>query len=209
MPVPLVFQDVINLLNTAVNRSDIASEYMDFINRAVREIAAGHSFDQMSEVGSVTLLINTNQVVLPPNFKDLQPGRFPAYAVIGGAPTVPVPVYRKEEISRIQTQFMPMPSLIFTSDGSGFQLGLLPGQNSAAAWVIQLYYFAYPDVVTDPTVGTDLLTFYPNLVISKVLSLIFQSLNDPIWEQHEKQFAALMSEFVEADIDITKPERSN
>ncbi len=216
MSVPLVFQDVINILNVAVDRPDIAATsngYTDFINRALREIAAGHSFDQMSETVSVTLVSGQPQVTLPSDFKDLQPGRFPVYASIGGAPQVPIPVFRKEEISRLQLGgFIPNPSLIYTSDNNGFQLGLLPPNVAAANWVCLLYYFGYPAVVTlaqAATTGSPLLTFYPGLVIEKTLSLVFQSINDPIWEQHEQQFGELMKEFIAADISITAPERSN
>lgn len=206
----MVFQDVINILNRAVNRDDIAPTYMDFINRAVREVAAGHSFDQMGETATLTLPIATNQIALPDDFKDLQSGRFPAYAIIGSSTVrVPVPIYRKEEVSRFQAWFMPDPYLIITSDQPGFQIGLLPGFLTTSAWNILLYYFAYPAAVTDPTVGTPLLTFYPQLIISKTLSLIFESINDPMWEEHDHQFQVLMAEFTNADVEITKPEKSN
>lgn len=209
MAVPQTYQDVIDLLNTAVNRDDIAPSYMDFINRAVRDIAVLHSFDQMSATATLSLGIGANQVTLPADFKDLQPGRFPVYASIGGAAQAEIPVFRKEEISRIQSYFLANPSLIYTSDNNGFQLGFLPGVTATQIWNILLYYFAYPPVITDPTEGTPLLTFYPNLVIARVLSLIFQSINDPVWETHDKNFASQMAAFTGADIEITHPEKSN
>ena len=212
---PLVFQDVINILNTAVNRPDIAATsngYMDFINRAVRDIAALHSFDQMSVTTTVTLASGSGTASMPANFKDLQPGRYPAY-VTAGAPynytSQPVPVYRKEEVSRIQQSFLPNPSLIYTSDNNGFQLGFLPPVTASANWSIFLYYFAYPDVVTDPTIGTQLLTFYPDLVISRTLQLVFESINDKISEMHAQNFKEQMAEFTEVDMAITNPQTSN
>lgn len=202
MAVPQTYQDVIDILGTAVNRSDLQAKYIDFINRAVRDIAAAHSFDQLGNKATVNFGSGQNLVVLPADFKDLQPGRF-TYAAIGGGAVVPVPIYRKEEVERIQSVFMPAYYLIYSSDGNAFQLGLLPGALTAAAWVITLYYFAYPAPVTDPTQTTPLLVFYPNLVLARTLSLIFQSINDPIWEEHEKSYQVQLAQFTGADIRIS------
>jgi hypothetical protein len=214
MSQPKTFQDVINILNTAVNRADIAAKsnnYMDFINQAVRDIAYVHSWDQLSATATVTLAQGQTTVLLPNNFKDLQPGRFPAYVTIPdlNITVQECPVFSKEEISRIQSSFLPNPSLIYTSDNQGFQLGLIPPAVANSAWTILLYYFAYPDVVTDPTQTTQLLVFVPQLVISRTLSLIFQSINDPVWEEHEKTYQAMLQMYVSSDTQISQPEHSN
>jgi len=200
MAIPQSFNDVIAILNTSVNRPDIAPSYADFINRAVRDTAAAHSFEQMKATATVTLPAGAGTIALPLNWKEPQNGRFWSFAKIGSGTQAPCPVYSRSEIERLAASFLPSPYLVFTQDNSAFQLGLLPPAVASAAWAILVYYYAYPDVVTDLTKGTPLLTFYPNAILSKTLSLIFQSISDPVWQEHEQAWQTEMQRITGVDV---------
>ncbi len=146
------------------------------------------------------MLINTAGIALPADWKEPQNGRYWAFAAIGAAAQVQVPVFVRSELEELATAFLPNPHLIYTQDAGGFQVGLYPPNVAAAAWVISVYYFAYPAVLVADADMTGLLTFYPNLILSKTLSLIFQSVNDPIWQQHEQAWQQELQRVTGVDI---------
>lgn len=202
MSVPLTFNGVIAILNTAVNRPDIASQYPDYINRAIRDTAVAHSFNQMQALATVTIPSGQAEIDLPDDWKEPQNGRYWAFAAIGAAAKVAIPVYSRMEMERlaIAPQFLPNPYLLYTQDDDGFQVGFFPPNVAPATYIVDVYYFAYPAVVIDLATGTPLLTFYPNVIIEKTLSLIFQDLNDPIWKDHEAAWKDELGRVTDSDI---------
>ncbi len=208
MAVPLTLQAVLNDLAVSVNRPDLAAGYTDAFNRAVRDTAAAHSFDQMKKTGSLVLNSGQSSVSLTgmdANWKEPQNERFWAYVSVGGAAVVPLPIYTRGELERLQRSFLPNPYLVYFQDGNAYKLGLLPPATAAANYAMsEIHYFAYPAAVTDPTLGTPLLTFYPNMILSKTRALIFQSINDPIWETHDQAWKEEMLRWTGVDLGVSQ-----
>jgi len=194
----MTFDEAIASLTVTVDRDDLVSTYPGFLNRAVRETALRWNFPQMKTTGTVTIASGAMTVALPSDFKAWQSLRFPASVVIGSAPPVQVPVYTREEIERLSPAFRPTLYLIFSQDNGGYQI-TLPA-NATASNVFTVYYFAYPATVTDTTLTTPLLRDYENLVISKARSLIFESINDPVYVAHESQFVKDLTDLTGASI---------
>lgn len=182
----MTFDEAIDSLTVTVDRDDLISTYPAFLNRAVREVAMRWNFPQMKTTGAVTIATNASSAALPDDFKAWQNLRFPASVVIGSAAPVQVPVYTREEIERLAPVFRPALHLIFSQDDGGYQI-TLPAKATANN-VFTIYYFAYPATVEDTTETTPLLRDYENLVMSKARSLIFESINDPVFQAHEAQF---------------------
>jgi hypothetical protein len=182
----MTFAEAITSLTVTVDRDDLASKYINFLNAAVRETALRWNFPQMKTTGTVTIATSAKTVALPSDFKAWQNLRFPASVVIGSASSVQVPVYTREEIERLSPAFRPTLYLVFSQDNGAYQI-TLPA-NATASNVFTIYYFAYPATVTDTTTTTPLLRDYENLVMSKARSLVFESINDPVYVAHESQF---------------------
>lgn len=207
MSVPLTLQDVLNDLAVSVNRPDLAGGYIDAFNRAVRDTAAAHSFDQMKVTGATTLASGQKSVSLTamdPNWKEPQNERFWIYGNVGSGPVGPIPVYTRGELERIGS-FRPNPYLIYFQDGNAYKVGLFPPAVAAANYTLtEVHYFAYPALVTNPATGTPLLTFYPNMILAKTRALIFQSINDPIWETHDQAWKEEVLRWTGVDLGVSK-----
>lgn len=198
-----VFQDVVNRLNATVQREDLLPNYLDFANRAVRDMALRHSFNQMKVTGSGSVAIGQTRVQLPADFKELQDGRYPVTdSVAGGF----VPVFMREEIEKLlgnanSLGLLPALSYIYTQDFSGgmpsFNLDL-PAPDTVIHNVT-MQYFAYPPYVTDPALTTPILTYYFEVVCMKAFSLAFQSVSDPVYMVHEKQYLEELAEAIRGD----------
>lgn len=200
----MTFQQALDRIQVAVDRDDLVSSYPDFLNRALREAALRHSFDQMKTKFLATIAIGSNGFILPEDFKEFQNGRFPISASIGGAPNVQVPVYARSELEQLIAIFRPASYFTFVQDVSPGPNVFLPALLTVA-WDITLFYFAFPLVYTDYTMTPPLLDRYPNMILSKALSLIFQSISDPVYETHEDQFNKEIQMFTGEDILVSKP----
>ena len=208
MSVPLTLQDVLNDLAVTVNRSDLAPRYTDFVNRALRDTAAAHSFDQMKKTGTVTLTSGQSSVSLSgmdANWKEPQNERFWVYGQVGAGTVGPIPVFTRGELERLRS-FRPSPYLLYFQDGNGvFKVGLYPPATAAANYVLtEVHYFAYPANMSAPTDTTPLLTFYPNMILSKTRALLFQSINDPIWETHDNAWKEEMLRWTGVDLGVSR-----
>lgn len=189
------FQGVIDRLTTTVQRDDLLSSYLNFTNQAVRNIAERYSFPEMRATGAGTVAVGQTRAALPSDFKELQNGRYPVFDTpVGGTGSL-VPVFIRQEVEKLlPAGLIPAASYIYTQDFTGgtpvYTLSL-----PFVATVIHnfvLYYFAYPGACTDPVNPanntTPLIEKYFDMVLNKSLSLAFQSINDPIYLLHEKQF---------------------
>lgn len=203
MPNPYTFQDVINRLTTTVQRDDLVPQYLDFVNRAIRDMALHHSFNQMKETGSGTVAMGSTRVQLPTDFKELQDGRMPIFDSVASGY---VPVFVRSEIEKLLGSanalgLLPPISYIYTQDFSGgvasFNLDL--PQNATAAHNVTMQYFGYPAYQTDPTQTTPLLTYYFEVVVLKAFSIAFESISDPIYKVHEAQYITALTEAIQGD----------
>lgn len=184
----MTFADALARITVAVDRPDIAAQYLTFLNRAVREAAVRNNWEQMKSRTEIVLAAGQRERALPADFKAWQNGRNAVEMYRTGTddePT-PVPVYTRGEMERLISVFKPEIHAIFTQDNGAFQVKFPAAMPDNMSLI--LHYFAFPAEVTDTTQSTPLLLAYPNMVISKALSLIFQSINDPVYQLHEQQF---------------------
>jgi len=198
----MTFQDAINQLVITVDRPDVANNsnnYMDFLNRAVHEAARRHSWDCMKATASVTVLDGNTEVDLPGDFKEFQNGRFCVFDPDGN----PVPVYARTELEQLVPSFRPPVYFTYTQDNQGFQVTLPVAASGDTTYTI--YYFAYPGTVTDAGQTTPLLDLYQNMILSKTAALIFQSINDPVYQVHDAQFEKELVANSGEDIAVSLP----
>lgn len=189
------FQGVIDQLTISVVRDDLlaGNKYLDFVNQAVRKIAELHSFEQMKATGAGAVNAGQTRATLPADFKELQSGRYPVFDTPSGSAGKLVPVFPRSEVEKLlDAGLVPEASYVYTQDFTGgaaqFFLDLpLP---ATVAHALVIYYFSYPPECTDPSndVTTPLIQYYYDLVVFKALSIAFESINDPVYETHEKQF---------------------
>lgn len=208
MSVPLTLQAVLDGLAVTVNRPDLAPRYPDFFNRAVRDCAAAHSFDQMKKTlaGSLTSgQSNFSLSALNANFKEPQNERFWVYGKTSPSGAVgPIPVFTRGEIERLRS-FRPNPYLVYYQEDAAYKLGLMPPELAAATWTLtEIHVFVYPAALTVGTDTTPLLTFYPNLILAKTRALIFQSINDPVWETHDQAWKEEMLRWTGVDLGVSQ-----
>lgn len=203
MPNPYTAQDVINRLTETVQRDDLVADYLDIVNRAIRDMALHHSFNQMKVTGVGTVGIGTTRVQLPADFKELQDGRLPLVdSVAGGF----VPVFIREEIEKLLGNqnaqgLVPALSYIYTQDFSGgtpsYNLDL--PQNAVVSHMVTMNYFGYPAYISDPTLTTPLLQYFFEVVVLKAFSIAFELISDPIYKVHEAQYITALREAIAGD----------
>lgn len=205
----MTWAEAIAQISVAVERSDLESRYSDFLNQAVRECAVRHSWDELKAEADVSVLSGQRDIEVPDRTKELQNGRFPVLYRLSDSGSGEddwrtIPCYAREEVERLLPVFRPDLYIVWSQDNGRVQLKLNEAQPTDLE--LRLYYFEYPAAVdendSDENVTTPLLDRYPNMVIAKALSLIFQSINDPAWQMHETVFRA---EFTDnSGVDITK-----
>jgi hypothetical protein len=195
-------------MTIAVQRDDLIGTYLDYVNRAIHEISLKHSFEQMKAIGSGSVTIGQTRVQLPADFKELQDGRYPVFDSVANAL---VPVFTRPEVEKLlgagnALGLVPKICYIYTQDFTGgvasFNLDL-PASDTVTHNVT-MNYFAFPAIQTDPTQTTPLITFYFNLVLLKSLSIAFESINDPVYMVHEKQFQLEMQQYTGEDIETSE-----
>lgn len=184
------YQGIIDALTETVQRDDLLSQYLDITNRAVRELALKHSFTEMKATGAAIIPMGQTLVVMPTDFKELQAGRYPIFDAV---PNQLVSVFARPEIEKLLSAgFVDPTSLIYTEDSStGVARQRVELQQAATVdHNLTVYYFAYPAPCTDPSGGatTPLIVYFENLVKLKAFSIAFESVNDPVYMVHEKQF---------------------
>jgi hypothetical protein len=199
----MTFTEAIADLKITVDRPDIEAGFLDFLNRGVHETAARHDWDQLKVTSEITIATGQRSAALPSTFKSWQNGRFCADNKIGSAAAVPVPVYTRSDLESLSTLFRPTMYIVYTQDNGGFQISI--PNLAAAANVITAHYFAFPAAATDPNTTTPLLRDFPNMVLSKTRSLIFQSINDPVYTVHEEQFEKEVAIARDDDIKSSNP----
>lgn len=189
------FQGLIDLLNTTVQRDDLASQYLDIANRAVRKLATMHSFEQMKATGVGTVVPGQTQVTLPVDFKEFQTGRYPIFDTPVGSAGELAPVFPRVELEKlIGAGFVNPRGYVYTQDFTGGAQTFAVDRLSidVVAHNLKVYYFAYPPECADPANpagGTvPLLEFYFNLVLLKAYSIAFEGVNDELYVMHETQF---------------------
>jgi hypothetical protein len=186
-----------------VDRDDLAPLYLDFVNRAIHDIALLHSFEQMKAIGTGTVTIGQTRAQLPADFKELQDGRYPIFDSVANTY---VPVFTRPEIEKlmpvINQTLLPDNCYIYTQDFTGgvpsFNLDL-PNPDTVTH-TVTINYFAFPAIQTDPTQTTPLITFFFELVLLKALSIAFESINDPQYMVHENQFMKAMQQYMAEDL---------
>lgn len=196
----LTYQTVINRLTEVVSRDDLVALYLDYVNRAIHDIALMHSFEQMKAIGSGSVTIGQTRVQLPADFKELQDGRYPVFDSVANAL---VPVFTRPEVEKLLgAGLVPKNSYVYTQDFTSgtptFDLDL-PAPDTVTHNVT-MYYFAFPAIATDPTQTTPLITYYFELVLLKSMSIAFESISDPVYMMHETEFLKRMN--TETGIDV-------
>lgn len=200
-------QDLINRLTTAVMRDDLAGQYPNFINEALREIQRKRSWRYMLTIEDFVVPAGSTSVALPSNFKELSNTRSPVH-LWGNSiePTLPnlltpCEVWTRERIIRQQGRVLGLSvltpvrwqqlSIPVYIDWSGESPSLniyVPQGAPFQSFTFNVKYFQYiPDLV-NPTDANGLTNEYPEMVVAKCKSIAFESINDPAAADAENLF---------------------
>ena len=215
-------------IRAAVLRDDLEERYIDFLNEAIHHLALRHSWIQMKTYADLVVPARSRVVALPLDFKEFQNGRFPAVLDIpydgssgdsdsgsGERERQPVPVFARQEIEHLPPSFRPDPHLVYQQDDEIWRV-VFPEKTNQAL-VLTVYYFAFPPPLFDESGessesssddagdSTALLEEYPDLVIEKALAIAFKSINDPVADEHLKNFEDLLPEAVAKDVARSQP----
>lgn len=187
------FQGLIDRLTTTVQRDDLLQSYLDFANQAIRFIADKYSFPEMKATGAGAVLVGQTRATLPTDFKELQDGRNPIFDTPVGSQGSLVPVFARPEVEKLlPAGLVPAASFIYTQDFTGGVASYMLDLPQPAVVIHNLivYYFAYPARCDDPSgnATTPMIVKYFNMILSKACSMAFQSVNDPVFLDHEKQY---------------------
>ena len=204
----LTFKTVIDRLTDTIQRDDLVPQYLDFVNRAIHEIALAHSFEQMKSIGQGAVAVGTTRVTLPADFKELQDGRYPVFDSVANSL---VPVFTRPEVEKLLGQsnalgLLPKNSFIYTQDFTAgtptFNLDL-PAPDTVSH-LVTMNYFAYPAAVTDPTLTAPLITYYFNMVFQKSAALAFDSITDPAGLVHEEAYQKILAPYIQEDLEASQ-----
>jgi len=216
-------------LKGAVLRDDLDDRYIDFLNEAIRHIATRHSFLQMKTAAAVTIHSGYRSVTLPALFKEFQNGRYPAVAALpagdesgsgdsgsGDEESQPIPVYSRQEIAHLPPSFRPNPHLTFFQENGIWTLKY--PERAPFDIPLTVYIYVFPDELVDTNdsdefgsgsgegdASTPLLEEYPDLILEKAMAIAFQSIGDPLWQDHDKQFEELLPDAIQHDISRSMP----
>jgi len=201
--------NTLSQLAVTVDRPDIEGTYVDFVNRAITQIEDLHSWDEMKETSTAgSIPVGTTFLNLPLDFKEFQNGRYPTIVdeeTSGGRHKYVV--YSKTELERLRPSLRPTRHFIF-EQRSGEVSRLLLSEPKTEVLGVQVEYYKYlPELKAGVVETSLLLSSYPNMVVSKTLSLIFQSLNDDQFITHEQAFANEFKNNSGKDVKVsyTKP----
>ena len=203
------FIQAVEQLGITVGRSDLADQYLGFVNTAIRQSCQRFSFPEMKTQDHLTIGLGMRGNDLPANFKEWQNGRFCAF--LDTSAGEPVPVYSRIELDRLSTAFRPALHLLYLQRGAEKYVELPAPATEDLTFLI--YYFAYPadatsaDLVvgTGPETSNAVLDAYYNMVMSKAFALAFQSINDDQYLKHEAQWERELQTHAGTSIKVAMP----
>jgi len=204
-------------MQVAIIRDDVKPRYLEFLNEAIRDCCRIHSWDVMKTTKGVGVTgFNIDTAIGDPLFKEWQSGRYCVEDTDGH----PLMVYNRMELEKFVPEFRPEHYVLFTQTGGTFFIALkgtepVAGQTSTAdPAMLTLHYFAYPasllnpmqpDGVTPLPETTPMLDQYPDLVITRAISLVFKSINDPVWQMHDQAWQSLVNGLASENIFRLNP----
>lgn len=198
---------ILNQLAVTVDREDISGTYVDFVNQALVQIQDLHSWDEMKKTSVAgTILAGVTFLDLPADFKEFQNGRFPTIvdeATSGGRHNYAV--YSVSEVEKLRPSLRPARHFVYEQrSGEVSRINLSEAKTEDLQ--VQAKYYAYlPELAEGDVTEHLLLSSYPNMVLSKTLSLVFQSLNDDQFIVHERAFANEFKNNSGKDIKVSYP----
>lgn len=198
----VTFTEAIERLRVAVDRTDLEDQYLPFINQAIHETCGRYRWDETKVSGTVTFAEGSFEAELPSDFMSWQDGRF--CAAINNSP---VPVYSRVELDRLAPSLRPSVYLLHQTIGLRDFVWLpAPAEDDT---LVDIYYYAYPAEVTEADISessnsgealtTPMLQQYPGMIFEKAASLLFASINDSKYLDHERQW--------EKDLETNSGER--
>jgi hypothetical protein len=171
------------MLEIGIARDDLAGDYTDWINRGVRACQRDHSYNCMRHVSNVTMAAGTSSVVLPGDFKELQPkthrnGPVNVYSVAEGYTAVEI-LSREALISAA-----PSPGSVFaqtrmfmSNDGNQAFLNFL--DNTSTDVTFSVAYFRFLPPLSADSDENYLTREFEDMVQAKIKQIAFSSINDP------------------------------
>ena len=219
----MTFGDLKLMLAQQVNRSDMESTwYPIWINRALRRIQNDTSFTFMRSRADVTMAAGESSATLPDDFKELTPEKSaitivdPSLISQGVLAELPCELTSRENMlnyraatfvpsrpANVRGRLAGLPVYLdrrwsgvsgSTVSTGGTTINIL--DVTAEPLAFRVSYFAYLPALANDVDTNTLLLEYPDLVESKVKSIAFSALNDPVATNFELASGKLLAEAV-------------
>lgn len=171
------------MLDISIARDDLSGEYTSWINRGVRAVQRDHSFNCMRHVSNITMTAGTSAVVLPGDFKELQPKKHKVGPVTLYTPTqgyFSVEVTSREALigAAPMARGTETQARVYESnDGNQAFLNFLDNTQADATFSVSYFRFL-PPLVAD-TDENYLTREFEEMVQAKIKQIAFSSINDP------------------------------
>lgn len=182
----LTFLDLKTRLARSILRNDLAPDYGEFINEALREIQNRKSFvfmraDPVEVVVPASADLSGQEVDLPADFKELL--KKDAVFFVGDANVLSPAevVFKQQQIARVAAfGGSPAPSwpprVYFERYSEGAVLGILEPVSSPLTLLVN--YYKYLPALAADTDTSALVDAYPKLVLAKAKAIAFSEVND-------------------------------
>lgn len=200
-------------LNKAIMRQDYEDELGDYINKARRELYDENDWTLMKKTAKLTWAGTSSSLSLPADFKHLTDPISPL-SYNTGNPNQPmmaqIPIKPKKELERLESYVGNFYRPNYVNDNQYCTNAAyldwnanVPTLNFLLPQQIDLnvsldYYGYYPDLVTD-TDTCPLCEKFPDLVIWRAKTDIFEEISDPQYEDAFIQYNKKMEKATAAD----------
>jgi hypothetical protein len=168
------------MLEIGIARDDLASEYDGWINRGIRAVQRDHSYNCMRHVGVVTMTSGTSSVLLPSDFKELQPQKGSVSVFDAATGYYMCEVTTREKLIRQSLSARGggfQASIFLSSDGNVASLNFLDTTLSDVTFSVAYFRFL-PPLLAD-TDENYLTREFEDLVQAKIKHIAFSAINDP------------------------------
>lgn len=191
--------EVLNSLQTTVDRDDLTPLYRDVVRDAALQIQKEHSWRWMRTRFDIASFTGDTVAQLPANFKELVGERESLRQDLGGGVLVPWTIYAEPQGSRLNAVAWSSRQIATLDYEVGFPVLRFPIALAANANFRIFYYQYLTDLVSDDQVNV-LTVRHAQLLLNKARAIAYELVNDPQYEKYEALYELYKSRDVASDM---------
>lgn len=187
------FGEIKRWIDVGVQRGDLSNEYGNVVNQAIRFICNARTWTWMKKSVPLAWEANESSLRLPGDFKELAGPQSSVTIAYDGSNNYPlqIVVYGKKELQRIYTAGFGrgLTARPVTNRSNSIHASCYLDWNGNVATLnfpyktqekidVNVDYYAYPQPLNNDDDTNFLLTEYPEMVLQKSKSILFEAIND-------------------------------